>query len=56
MTVADISYFDIQDRLASNLGDCPDINNYPELLGLIEKVKDVPGIKKWLEKRPDSAV
>ncbi|CAC5415517.1 HPGDS [Mytilus coruscus] len=54
LTVADLAYFDIQDRLKTNIGDCKEIENYPDLLKLVEKVQSIPSIKKWLNKRPNT--
>ena len=55
LTVADIAFFNIQDRVSTKIGDCTAIKDYPDLLKLIENVKTEPNIKKWLETRPNTA-
>ena len=55
LTVADIAFFNIQDRVSIKIGDCTAIKDYPDLLKLIENVKTEQNIKKWLETRRNTA-
>lgn len=56
LTVADIAFFDIMDRVVSDpiFGEAT-WKGYSELEGLSQRVKSLPNIQKWLEKRPQTS-
>ncbi|XP_078384007.1 hematopoietic prostaglandin D synthase-like [Oculina patagonica] len=56
LTYADITFFDISNNFMwrGKPGDPEHLQKYPKLLEHYKRVRDVPGIKAWLEKRPES--
>ncbi|KAL9962491.1 hypothetical protein ACROYT_G031596 [Oculina patagonica] len=56
LTFADIIFFDLNNGfLGKGKPEVPEhLSKHPKLAKLYEHVRDVPGIKAWLEKRPES--
>jgi len=56
LTHADIIFFDFFNNcLGQGKPDVPEhFSKFPKLQEHYKKVRDVPGIKAWIEKRPES--
>lgn len=50
MSLADIAFLDVFDRLTTE--QKINFNDFSELAGHFEKIKNTPTIKKWMESRP----